>query len=97
VLNILYNVIIPDLSISFHYDHVTVTVLYDCDITLNPNPKYRNYKAVTESKYITIAIIYTSCLIDIYLMFDMTRTCVGVCFTFDLYLLHLILFSCFIS
>jgi len=37
--------------------------------------------------FIMITIIYILFSIDVYLVFDMTRTYVRVCFTFDLYFL----------
>ena len=49
MLNILDNVIVlePGFSMSFHCDHMTMTVLYDIcdhDIILNPNPKLNRNK-----------------------------------------------------
>ena len=38
----LYNIIVLEPSMSFHYDHITVTVTCDSVIMLNPNPKSPN-------------------------------------------------------
>ena len=39
MLNMLYNVIILELSYFFYHDHVTVRDSCHHDVTLNPNPK----------------------------------------------------------
>ena len=40
----LYDVTILEPSISFHYDHMTVIVSYDCDIILDPTPRLSRSK-----------------------------------------------------
>jgi len=42
VLSTLYDIIVPESSTMFYCDSITCD--YNCDIMLNPNPKYRETK-----------------------------------------------------
>ena len=40
MLNMLYDITVLEPSMSFHYDHVTMIVSCDCDITLDPTSRF---------------------------------------------------------